>query len=276
MTLDELLGKGVTIGAYTVTVQDVLEILLILIVTKLLTWLFRKFFERRFQHSDRSDRGRIESVRIITNYFLWTLSVVLILKSLSIDITILLAGSAALLVGIGFGIQQTFNDFVSGIIILFEGTIQVGDVVQVSEFVGTVREIGIRTSRVETVDKIWVIVANSKFVTDNVVNWSKNEFLTRFKVTVGVAYGTDTDKVREILVGLALEHPLIEKEPSPFVEFNDFGDSALIFNVMYYTKEVLPLWRIKSDLRFAIDKAFREQGITIPFPQRDVHIRRSE
>jgi small-conductance mechanosensitive channel len=232
-----------------------------------------KLFERRFKNSDKADRGRIESVRIITNYFLWTIAIVLILNSLSINITLLLAGSAALLVGIGFGIQQTFNDFVSGIIILFEGTIQVGDVVQVSEFVGTVREIGIRTSRVETVDKIWVIVPNSKFVTDNVVNWSKNDFLTRFKVTVGVAYGSDTEKVQDILVSIAMAHPLIEKEPVPFVEFNDFGDSALLFNLMYYTKEVLPLWRIKSDLRFAIDKAFREQGIIIPFPQRDVYIR---
>ena len=153
---------------------------------------------------------------------------------------------------------------------------EVGDVVEVGGLVGTVRRIGLRTSQVQTLDNLTVIVPNSKLVTNTVTNWSHTDYLARFSVKVGVAYGSDTEKVQALLLEVAKEHDKILNFPSPFVRFIDFGDSALSFELFFWSSELVPIENIKSDLRFGIDKKFREHTVEIPFPQRDIWIKKTE
>ena len=218
------------------------------------------------------ERGRRLSVFKLFQYVLWIIVFLLTLEGLGFEITLLLAGSAALLVGIGLGLQEVFKDFVSGIILLFDGTIRVSDVIQIDGEVGRVQEISLRSSELETRDGIVLIIPNSRFITGNVINWTHNRKLTRFTVVVGVAYGSDIEKVRDLLIQCAIDHDDVVKTPDPFVFFSDFSESQLTFTLQFYSRSVFKIEFVKSDLRFAIDKAFRENGITIPFPQRDVHI----
>lgn len=223
----------------------------------------------------RLDAGSIYSVFQIIKYIIWTLFVLLALQTLGFNVNVILASGAALLVGLGLGIQQLFNDYASGIILLLEQNVKVTDIVELDDgTVGKVIFIGLRTSKIETRDNIIIIVPNHKLINDNVINWSHIEANTRFSLNVGVAYGSDVELVKEILLKCAQAHPDINSTPAPTVLFKNFGDSSLDFSLMIWTKKSWSIEPIKSDLRFAIDKAFRENNIQIPFPQTDVHLYR--
>ena len=213
----------------------------------------------------------------LVQYFVWTFALIFILQTAGFQITILLAGSAALLVGLGLGLQQIFQDLVSGIFILIEGTIQRDDVIEIDGLIGKILTINLRTSTVHTRDGVMLIVPNHKFIVDNIINWSHSATPTRFKVSVGVAYGSDVDKVMAILLECTVCHDKIIKSKEdnkyPFVRFVDFGDSALLFEVYFWSRDIFPIENTKSDIRYLIDKRFREEGITIPFPQRDLHVK---
>lgn len=257
---------------FTITPYTLLEVIIILIITWLLLWTIKKVFFRRIK-SKHIDKGIGYSVYTILKYIIWVIAISLVLDSIGVKITILIAGSAALLVGIGFGLQQFFKDLLSGVLLLFERSLTVGDVVQLEEIIGRVKEIGLRTSKIITRDNITVIIPNSKFVEDNVINWSAIDVLTRFHVDVGVAYGSDVKLVEKVLLDCAKVYKDIASDPTPFVRFNDFGESSLDFQLYFWTHNSFWVENIKSDMRFAIDKAFREHKIQIPFPQRDVHIK---
>ncbi|MDD3743918.1 MAG: mechanosensitive ion channel, partial [Lentimicrobiaceae bacterium] len=193
--------------------------------------------------------------------------------AIGVNLNIMLAGSAALLVGLGFGIQHIFNDLVSGIILLMEGNVKVGDIVEIeNNIVGRVTFIGLRTSKINDRNDITTIIPNSKLINEKVINWSNEQSATRFYVKVGVAYGSDVDLVTRLLIECTTEMTTIRTEPAPFVRFNDFGESSLDFQLFFWTDEAFLSEFIKSKLRYAIDARFREHNIQIPFPQRDVHI----
>ena len=197
----------------------------------------------------------------------------MILESLGVEISILLASIAALLVGVGLGIQQLFNDLASGIILLIERKLRIDDVIQLEDGeVGKVTNIGLRTSEIKTRDDIIMIIPNSKFVNDKIINWSHIDQNTRFHVNVGVAYGSDVNIVTECLLKCAHEHSEVSKSPEPFVRFEDFGDSSLDFQLFFWVEKSFIVERIKSDIRYLIYKAFDDHKIQIPFPQRDLHI----
>ncbi len=179
---------------------------------------------------------------------------------------------AALGLGIGFALQDVFKDLISGIVILFEGNVSVGDILEMDGLVGSVEEISLRTSQIKTVDGVYMVIPNSKIVNEKVINWSTNNKISRFKVSVGVAYGTDVEKVKKILLECAASNHKISKTPESLVFFNDFGDSALVFQLLFWIEDTWQTERVKSELRFAINQKFKEEGIQIPFPQRDVHI----
>ena len=259
-------------GNFTITPYTLLEVIIILIITWLLLWTIKKVFFGRIK-SKRIDKGIGYSVYTILKYLIWVIAISLALDSIGVKITILIAGSAALLVGIGFGLQQFFKDLLSGVLLLFERSLMVGDVVQLEEIIGRVKEIGLRTSKIITRDNITVIIPNSRFVEDNVINWSAIDVLTRFHVDVGVAYGSDVKLVEKVLLDCAKAYKDIASDPTPFVRFNDFGESSLDFQLYFWTHKSFWVENIKSDMRFAIDKAFREHKIQIPFPQRDVHMK---
>ncbi len=254
-----------------ITVIDLISVTFILILTQILLIFIKNFFDRQIE-TKKLDQGTGVALYRLSSYFIWTISIVLAIEAMGFDITLLLAGSAALLVGLGMGIQQLFLDFVSGIILLTERNVSVGDVVEVNGIVGKIVDLGFRTTIIQTRDNVRIIVPNSKLTSDNIINWTHSERDTRFNVTVGVAYGSDVDLVIRLLLNIANEHPKIKKSPKPFVRFEDFGDSALIFSLYFFTDHTFYVENIKSDLRIAIDRVFREHNITIPFPQRDVHL----
>lgn len=272
---DFLEKELITFGDHHLTVLQLLATALAIIITYALTKLVKKTIVDRGNFSEM-ERGRRQSVFQLTQYVIWVVVILLTLEGLGFQITLLLAGSAALLVGIGLGLQEVFKDFISGIILLFDGTIRVSDIIEVDGFVGQVKEIRLRASEVETRDGIVVIVPNGRFITGNVINWTHNRKLTRFNVVVGVSYDSDIRLVERILIECAMQHPDVVKTPEPFVFFSDFGDSQLTFSLQFFSRSVFKIELIRSDLRFAIMQAFRDNDITIPFPQRVFHISRED
>ncbi|SMO39026.1 Mechanosensitive ion channel [Saccharicrinis carchari] len=256
-----------------ITIGKILQVMFIAYSVHTAIMVLEVFFDRRIYQTG-IDAGKGHTVFLIVKYFAWVIAVTVIIGSLGIKVTVLLAGSAALFVGLGFGVQSLFNDFVSGLMILFEGTIRVNDVVELENgIVGKVQEIGLRTSKVLNRDSIIIIIPNNNFVGKNVINWTYNEHKTRFKVNVGVAYGSDVRLVEKLLIESVLEHEKVHKHPQPVVFFNDFGESALEFSVFFWSEESFWVERVRSDIRFNIYDKFNANNIQIPFPQRDVHLR---
>jgi small-conductance mechanosensitive channel len=274
MTLKEFLESHlIETKDFDITVYEILVILLILIVTIFIIRVIKKVFRIREKRKE-FDPGRSHAIQQILKYVLWIIAILVSLETVGIKLTLILAGSAALLVGLGLGLQQIFQDVMSGVAILFEGIIKVGDVVEIkNDIVGRVVEIGLRTSKIETRDNIIMVIPNSKFVTDIVINWSHMEKKTRFHVDVGVAYGSDVEKVTRVLLKCASDQQRISASPQPFVRFIDFGNSSLDFQLFFWSTDTFSVEFIKSALRYKIDAAFRQNGIHIPFPQRDIHIK---
>lgn len=258
---------------FDVTVTEILIILIIFISTMLLMRVLKRVIRAR-EKKKEFDSGRSHAILQIMKYIVYIVVILVSFEIVGIQLTLLLAGSAALLVGLGLGLQQIFQDIMSGIAILFEGSLKVGDIVEIQDkLIGKVIEIGLRTSKLETRDNIIMVVPNSKFVTDIVINWSHIEKKTRFHIDVGVAYGSDVEKVTRVLLQCAEDLKNISNSRPPFVRFNDFGDSSLDFQLYFWTTETFQVEYIKSEIRYKIDAAFRTNGIHIPFPQRDVHIK---
>jgi small-conductance mechanosensitive channel len=175
-------------------------------------------------------------------------------------------------VGVGFGLQNVVNNFVSGLILLFERPIQVGDSVQLGTLTGEVKRIGIRSSTVRTFDGAEVIVPNANLVSDQVTNWTLSDRMRRIDLDIGIAYGTDPQRVVAVLTEVARSSPGVLPEPAPVVLFLGFGDSALNFQVRAWTARFEEWMKTRSDLGLAVQMALRAEGIDIPFPQRDVRI----
>lgn len=257
---------------YDLSVYDLAAVILIIVSARILLSLIQRIFKRLVRQK-RLDIGTSHAIFQIIKYTIWILVLLLALDSLGIKITILLASSAALMVGLGLGLQQIFQDFLSGITLLMEGSLKVNDIIQTKDGeVGRVTQMGLRTSKLETRDNIILIVPNSKLINESLINWSHIENNTRFDISFGVAYGSDVKKVEKITLECASNHEMVESVPEPIVYFTDFGNSSLDFKLLFYTKHTFRVEKIKSDLRFAIDESFRQNNVTIPFPQRDVHL----
>jgi len=263
-------------GTFEPRIADVLEALLILLSVRLVFWVITQLILFRYYKRGEINQGSQYAINQLLKYVLYTVAALWAISALGIEMTVLWGGAAALLVGLGLGLQQTFNDFFSGIILLFERSVEVGDVLDIGGLVGTVNAIGLRTSTMETRDSITVVVPNSKLVTDNVINWSHLDEKVRFKIGVGVAYGSDTKLVKKVLLKVAEDHPSVNEIPNPFVRFTNFGDSSLDFELHFYSRNFIRIEDVKSDLRFEIDNAFRENDVEIPFPQRVVWMKGNE
>ena len=255
-------------------ISNILFAVLILLVARLAVSLITQIILYGIYLTRGIDEGSQYAINKLIKYVIYVIAIIATLQALGINITLLLGGAAALLVGVGLGLQQTFNDFISGIVLLFERSISVGDVVSIDQKFGIVKKIGLRSSVVETRDNMTVVVPNSKLVNDIVNNWSHYNPIVRFEVKVSVAYGSDTALVKELLLRAVENVDQILTRQIPFVRFMDFGDNGLQFTVFFFSNDHLFNEDIKSDIRFEIDKLFRENNITIPFPQRDVWIRK--
>ena len=255
----------------TITVQKIIILIVVIVIIRLLVLVIDYLMNRKIER-DKLDYGKSKSVLQITKYLVWIIGILIGIGAMGLKLTFIIASVSALLVGVGFGLQNIFNDFFSGIIILFDGSIKIKDVVQVGDIVGKVTDIGIRTTKVLNRDNIVLIIPNSKFTTDNVINWSHIDKNSRFAVSVGVAYGSDVELVEKVLLECAVEVKDVTSNPKPFVRFENFGESSLDFKLYFWTSKSFYVENTKSELRFLIDKKFRENGITIPYPQRDLHL----
>ena len=266
-------GEDGSTSNFKLTIGSLFYLIFIVIISRILITIIRIILQRIAKTKSWIDEGGRYTIVQLSKYFIYTIAFVIAIQGLGINITFLIAGSAALFVGIGFGLQSILGDVFSGVILLFDGSIKVGDVVEMpSEEICKVEHIFIRTSQLKTLDGKIIIVPNSNLTKDNVINWSISEKVTRFHVSVGVAYGSDTQKVKDILYQCALKHPHVEKRRNIAVILEDFGDYSLQFKVFFWAKKTWEILNIKSDIRFAIDQAFRQNNIKIPYPQRDLHI----
>jgi len=257
-----------------IKVVNVLVAFAVIFVTYLvLRWLRRII--RRFRKINKLSVGQEMAYYQLSRYVIVIVAFIIILESLNVEIKALLVGSAALLVGIGLGLQQLFYDIVSGFFLLMENTIRVNDIIEVDGMVSRVREIGIRTSKVENRDGILVIIPNSKIVSNTVINWSTNGTTTRFSVTVGVHYESDLQQVKKAVLECAKRHSEVVNSPRPICRFIEFSESALTMELLFWSKNRFRIEEVKSDLRYMIYSEFTKNGIKIPYPQRDLHLRSS-
>ena len=247
-------------------------ILILFVIFYVLLFALKRVLKRIAEKKGLSE-GSFLSIYQIFKYILWITYVFTSLNVIGINISVILAGSAALLVGLGLGLQHLFNDYASGIVLLIERTIKISDIIELDDgTVGKVLSIGLRTSTVETRDNIAIVIPNSKFISNNVINWSHIKTKTRFRVNIGVAYGSDVNLVKNILLEIAKNHPKIASKPESLVQFVDFGESSLDFSLIFWLNETWRAEKIKSDIRFSINEEFIKNKIQIPFPQQDIHI----
>lgn len=239
-----------------------------IVASAVLQRVMRRLYQRR-----EVDEGVQYALNRLLHYVVLAIGIFLAVDNLGINLTALAAVGGVLLVGIGFGLQNIAQNFVSGLILLLERPIKKGDYVEVGDTRGTVREIHARATVVTTLDNVDILVPNGQFITEPVINSTFGNRRVRVAIDVGVAYGTDTEKVRDVLERVASEHLEVIQEPPPQVRFVDFGDSSLDFRLLVWLSNAVDEFRLASDLRFAIDRAFRDAGIEIPFPQRDLHVR---
>lgn len=271
-TVNEFLSTSLTLGHHTITVFDVLEVVVVIFLSRLVLGLLRRAL-RRAERFSKLDEGKRFIVHRMVSSVVWTAAVLTILSVLGLDLTAVWAGSAALMVGVGIGLQGFFNDVISGFVLMFEGGVAVGNVLDVDGQLVRVERIDLRSTRVVSTDGELLVVPNAKVAGDAVVNLSQGEPSTRIHVNVGVAYGSDVALVQRILIEAMAEQPELLNDPQPTVFFQDFGDSSLDFSVMGWLSEPWNRMAVKSRIRIAIDAKFREHGVEVPFPQRDVHIK---
>jgi small-conductance mechanosensitive channel len=267
--------KLIDIAGYSLSVYSVLLMVLVYTVARLFLFLFGRFFVK-LAKKRQIDIGRQHSFYLMSRYLIWVIASIVILSVAGLSFTWILASSAVLLVGLGLGLQQIFSDILSGVLLLFEGTVEKGDVIEVDGVVGRIEEIHLRTTQFRNRDDQMMIIPNHKFVSDNVVNWSHDNHISRFTVKVRVSYASDVQKVKKILLDCARMNKdvIIDIEAqSPRVRFDDFADSSLDFSLQFYSTSLFRIETVKSDLRFAIWDAFNSNGVKIPFPQRDLHLK---
>jgi small-conductance mechanosensitive channel len=270
--IKRFIGHTFTIGSLELSINGVISAAIILFVTHVSVRVGRTIIREKVLDRKVMERGLKHSIMTITGYLGWAVGLVLALGTLGVNSTSLAVVFGALSIGIGFGLQTIFNNFISGLILLFERPIQVGDFVEVNGLWAEVKKINVRATVVQTFDNASVIIPNSELVSQQVTNWSFKDQRMRRNLEVGVAYGSDIEKVTSTLLEIAQEHRFVLKYPKPEVLFIDHADSALIFRLRVWLS-VDDYWGTASQIRTEIDRRFREQGIEIAFPQRDVHIR---
>jgi potassium efflux system protein len=274
-SVTQVFNLALSVGSLSFSIKGVLLAVIIVCATHVATRLGRKFLSENVLDSRDFERGLKDSIITITTYVVWGLGLLLALGILGVNATSLAVVFGALSIGIGFGLQNIFNNFISGLILLFERPIQVGDIVEVGGLWATVKQINVRATVVQTFDNASVIIPNSEFISQQVTNWSFKDPRMRRNIEVGVAYGSDIDLVEQTLLDIVQNRRRVLKYPKPEVLFIDHADSALIFRLRIWV-HVDDYWEVPSKIRFDIDRRFRELGIEIAFPQRDLHIRSAD
>lgn len=268
--MNEFLSQSLDLGHHHVTVLQVLEALAVLVIARIGLAIARRGLNRAAAKA--MDAGKTFILGRLLTSVVWAVAAMVALSTLGVDLTALWAGSAALLVGVGIGLQGFFNDVVSGFVLLFEGGVAVGNVLEVDGELVRVERIDLRSTRVVTVTGELIVLPNSKVAGEAVTNLTQGDSAMRIRVDVGVAYGSDVELVMRLLAEAMAEQPEVLSTPAPAVFFQDFADSSLNFSVTGWLDDPWDRMGIQSRVRMAIDERFRAHNVTIPFPQRDLHI----
>jgi small-conductance mechanosensitive channel len=262
------------LGDSKFTFSMILTALLSIVALVVISSLIKRFLVKKVFARTKMDTGTVESIATIVRYFILIIGTVVVLQTSGINLSMLGVVFGALGIGIGFGLQNVAKHFISGIIILIERPIKVGDRIEVGDLAGRVETISARATVVVTNDNIAVIVPNSYFIDNQVVNWSYNEQRVRLNFPVGVSYKEDPERVRKLVIEAAAACEGVLEKPAPDLLFEKYGDSSLDFNLRVWTEDYahMPLV-LKSKVYYAVFEKFKEHGIEIPFPQRDLHLR---
>ena len=253
----------------SISVKDLLIVITVVFITSLILRFVLRLITKNLP---LEDKGKFN---VIYGYFRWLVYLLILLITLNaigVNVTAIFAASAALMIGIGLALQTLFQDIISGIFILVDQTVHVGDIIELDGKVGKVDEIKLRTTRATTSDNKVLIIPNHLYLTNSLFNWTQNGVTTRESVHVGVAYGSDVQLVKKLLLQAVSKQPEVLKTPEPNVLFTNFGESSLDFRVVFTLGDSFNARIPQSNIRFEIDRLFREHGVTIPFPQRDIHI----
>jgi len=253
-----------------INVKSLLVVIVVLFATSLVLKLLRKLITRTLP---AHDKVKFVSLFSYGKWFIYVIILLMVFNNMGVNVTAIFAASAALLVGIGLALQTLFMDIISGVFILVDQSVQVGDIIELDGKVGRVEEINLRTTRAVTIDNKVLVIPNHKYLTNSLYNWTENGSETRENVQVGVAYGSDIHLVKKLLMEVAKNHPLVLDHPEPLVLFTNFGDSSLDFKLIFTLKDSFQAAIPQSEMRFESDKVFKDHNISIPFPQRDVHVK---
>jgi small-conductance mechanosensitive channel len=249
--------------------------LVIILAFVILSRGLRRVIKTRLFPRYKLDQGIQLAILKVLHYLMVGLGIIVAVQTIGLNLTSLAVVFGLLSVGIGFGLQNIVSNFISGLIILFERPIKIGDQITIGDVLGKVSNISLRATLIRTFDNVSIIVPNSEFITSQVINWSHRDPKIRIHVKVGVAYGSDVPLVINSLLEVAKNHPKVLEDPAPKVWFNEFGDSSLNFDLLAWIPSPKNRPDVISDLNKGIDDIFRKNNIQIPFPQRDLHIRSS-
>ncbi len=267
--IDFTYGTGDNIHYIVLKVKYVLLVVAVIVITTYLLRWIKKLVTRKMPVEDKA---KFNSVFSFAKWIIYIIVTLVVFDSIGINVTAIFAASAALLIGVGLALQTLFKDIISGIFILIDQSVHVGDIIEIDGKVGRVEEIKLRTTRAVTIDNKVLVIPNHLYLENSLYNWTQNGTTTRESVSVGVAYGSDVQLVKQLLLQAASTHPEVISIPEPTVIFTDFGDSSLNFKIIFTINDSFKALYPKSDIRFEIDRLFRENNISIPFPQRDIHI----
>lgn len=255
------------------SVLSILIILFVFLFTRFLLKLSRRVALARM---DKETQYKFQSIFTFFNYFIYIIVILITFDNIGVNVTAIFAASAALLVGVGLALQTFIQDIISGIFIIADQAVHVGDIIEVDGQIGKVENITLRTTRAVTIDNKVLIIPNHKFLTSILYNWTENGILVRESISVGVAYSSDEEQVKQILIECATQHPKVLKQPTPTVLFKDFGESALQFQLFFSLNDSFIVEGVKSDIRFKINSEFKAHQIEIPFPQRTLWVNKTE
>ncbi len=264
------------LGGKSYSIIDILILIGLFFGLFIAAGAFTNILRSRFLRFLRISRGVQEATAVVFKYLVIGVGTVVLLQIWGVDLSSLAILASALSVGIGFGFQDIAKNFGSGIVLIFERPIQVGDFIKVGEHTGTVEQIGARSVTIRTLDRVSIIVPNSRFLESEVINWSHRNPISRIHLPVGVSYSSNIHQVKKALLAAAAKHPEVLKVPQPQVFFKGFGDSSLNFELLVWIDQPPNQEYIKSDLNFYLEAALQRHEIEIPFPQTDVHVRSGE
>ncbi len=278
--LDDIIRWHLNIGYLSLNLPMLVVVVAILVITRSLVIAINAlitFFATRLGGGGLLREGVIKSLHAISTYVVWSLFILLSLKLVGVSVTHLAIIAGGLSIGAGFGLQELIKNFFSGLILLFGRSIHPGDEIQLGDIRGTVIKVNIRNTIMQTNDDSTIFIPNSDLINKNIVNWTYRDPKGRAEIEVAVAYGSNTERVKEILIQCAESNPGALEDPPPYVLFWDFGDNALAFRLRYWIRRPVQMRdKIASAIRFEVEKAFRENNIEMAYPQQDIHIRTAE